>query len=273
VTAVANPALNAFVAQLGEELLLAQVVIRRAGCVYELRHEADGRRGVAELRTVPVSELRALALHTAGGAFRPLKSAPNLQTGWRAVAQNDEELESALHQLYPGAVADWFAAKQQPAPVTHYREFTGRQTGMYRVTTMLTDEQAAQVTRACCHHRFCLKRRLWTIGALGPDAAGEKSSIPCLEPCAILLEFARKALRMEQENQATGTVAADDPEALQTALETALETALKATTATEREADFDSPRNPRRLQLEIEKLKSSSPQPGPDDESRERRPG
>jgi hypothetical protein len=217
-----------------------------------LRHASDRRRAKTELRLTPVTELRSLAMHTASGAFRPLKSAPNLQAGWRAAAQGDEELESAVHQLYPGAIADWFAAQQQPAPVTHYREFTGRQTGMYRVTTMLTDEQAAQMTRACCHRRFCLKRRLWTVGRLEADAAREKSLIPCLEPCAILLEFARKTLRMEQEEKESVSLPAVEPEMVQAALEIALDGSPSAV----KEADFDSPANPRRLQLVLEKLKS-----------------
>lgn len=254
VTAVANPALKAFIAQLSDELLLGQVVIRRAERGYELRHETDRQRASEELRLTPVSELRVLALHTAAGAFRPLKSAPNLRSGWRVAAHNDEEFEAALHHLYPGAVADWFAAQQQPAPVTHYREFTNRQTGMYRVTTMLTDEQAAQVTRACCHGRFCLKRRLWTVGQLPLDAASEKSLIPCLEPCAILLEFARKALRLEQENETP-------PGSLEQ-LEAALKSVFDASTSAEREADFNSTNNPRRLQLAIEKLKPLATIPG-----------
>jgi hypothetical protein len=262
VTAVANPALKAFIAQLGDELLFAQVVIRRAERGYELCHEADRQRAPNELRLTPVSELRALALHTAAGAFRPLKSAPNLRAGWRVAAQNDEELEAVFHQLYPSAIADWFAAQQQPAPVTHYREFTNRQTGMYRVTTMLTDEQAAQVTRACCHRRICLKRRLWTVGQLPPDAASEKSLIPCLEPCAILLEFARKALRLEQENETPPTTSPGSLEAL----EAAMETALKAPGSDQREADFNSPNNPRRLQLAIEKLNLLATKPGSRDE-------
>jgi hypothetical protein len=248
---VANPALKAFIAQLGDELLFAQIIIRRAGRGYELRHEADRQRAPNELRLTPVSELRSLALRTATGAFRPLKSAPNLQSGWRVAAAKAEELEAALHHLYPGAIADWFAAQQQPAPVTHYREFTNRQTGMYRVTTMLTDEQAAQMTRACCHRRFCLKRRLWIVGQLPPDAPGEKSVIPCLEPCAILLEFARKALRLEQEKE---TSPATSPGSWR-AVEAAMEAALDAPASTEREADFNSPNNPRRLQLVIEKMR------------------
>lgn len=262
MTAVANPALQAFIAQLGDELHFAQIVIRRAGHGYELRHESDCARAPEELRLTAVSELRPLALHTAAGAFRPLKSAPNLQSGWRVAAHNDEELETGLHHLYPGAVADWFAAQQQPAPVTHYREFTNRQTGMYRVTTMLTDEQAAQMTRACCHRRFCLKRRLWTVGQLPSDRAGEKSAIPCLEPCAILLEFARKALRLEQENETPQATSPGNMEAL----EAAMKTALDAPASVEREADFNSPNNPRRLQLAIEKLKPLAAMPGSGDE-------
>lgn len=255
MTVVTNPALQAFVAQLGDELLLAQVLIRRAGRGYELRHEADRQRAPGELRLAPLPELRALAQLTASGAFRPLKSAPNLQSGWRAQLADDAELDAALQQLYPGAVADWFAAQKPPAPITHYREFTERQTGMYRITTMLTDEQAAQVTRACCHRRFCLKQRLWTVGRLGADGAKEKSLIPCLEPCAILLEFARQAVRIEQDKKAPVALS---PSELKT-LEAALEKALKAPSSGEREADFSSPANLRRLQLELEKLQSSIP--------------
>ena len=262
MTAVANPALQAFIAQLGDELLFAQVVIRRAGRGYELRHESDRLRAPEELRLTLVAELRSLALHTANGAFRPLKSAPNLQSGWRLAAENDAGLEAALHHLYPGAIADWFAAQNQPPPVTHYREFTGRQTGMYRVTTMLTDEQAVQMTRACCHRRFCLKRRWWSVGGLEPDAYGDKSLIPCLEPCAILLEFARKALRVEQEKKVPVPLSPGELETLQAALETVLD----APPCAGREADFNSPANPRRLQLALEKLTPLAPPPGSSDE-------
>jgi hypothetical protein len=69
---------------------------------------------------------------------------------------------------------------------------------MYRITQMLDDAQAREVIRACCNAGCCLKRRLWTVESLAPDAPAEKSEIPCWEPCAILLESARKAVRVEQ---------------------------------------------------------------------------
>ena len=97
---------------------------------------------------------------------------------------------------------------------------------------------------------------------MGPDAAEEKSLIPCLEPCAILLEFARKALRLEQEEKVAVSVSPGEVETLQAALEMAPSAPLSA----EREADFNSPANPRRLQLALEKLKPLALRTGSSDE-------
>lgn len=256
MAAVNNPALAAFCALLTPELLLAQVLVRRLAAGFELRHVNDREAGAGTLRLVSASELRALANHTAAGEFRPIKAAPNLRAGWRCCGASDAELELALSQLYPGAIADWFTARQSVPPVTHYRDFTARQTGMYRITTMLTDAQAGQMIRACCDARFCLKRRLWTVDGLAPDAADAKSLVPCLEPCAVLLEFARKAVRIEQEEgKPTITLA---PSELASLL-TALETALAHPSAGLREADLAAADNPRRLQLLREKLQGFAP--------------
>ena len=254
-SALAHPALEQFTARLGEELLLAQVLIRRAARGFELRHAEDRATAASDLRLVQLSETRALAQSTARGAFRPLKSAPNLPRGWRLAVADDAELETALNQLYPGAVADWHAAQSAQPPVTHYREFTRRQTGMYRITQLLNDAQAGAMIAACCAPQFCLKRRLWTVEGLAPDTAGGKSLIPCLEPCAVLLEFARTAMRLEQEEKARLDLAPSEAASVRAALETA----LRHPEAALREADFAAPGNPRRLQLLLEKIK---PAPG-----------
>jgi len=245
-----NPALEKFVALLDDEMTLAQIVIRRAGGGFELRHIADQDAAPESLRFLPLAELRVHVQSTKEGTFRPLKSAPNLASGWRAVAANNAELDVALGHIYPGAIVDWFAAQSTPAPVTHYREFTERQTGMYRITTMLDDEQAAAMIRACCHQRFCLKRRLWTVDGLDPDSSDAKSVIPCLEPCAVLLEFARKAARLEQEDKVPAALGSGDLKAIQVALVSS----AAQPSSTEREADFSSPGNPRRIQLALEKV-------------------
>jgi len=251
-----NPALTAFCALLKDELLLAQVRVRRQPAGFDLRHVLDRDAADATLKLTPVTDLRALANHTVTGEFRPIKAAPNLRSGWLCHAASEAELEFALNQLYPGALADWFAVQQPTPPVTNYRDFTARQTGMYRITTMLTDAQAAQVIRACCDGRFCLKRRLWTVPGLTPDTADAKSLIPCLEPCAVMLEFARKAVRIEQEeNKPPLTLAPSEVASILGALETA----LAHPPTGQREADLSAASNPRRLQLLREKLQGFAP--------------
>lgn len=202
VSTVPNPALEFFAARITTELVLAEVLLRRVADGFDLRHVADRDAASGHaLREMRVSELREIAQFTEQKQFRPLKSAPTLRRGWHCVARDLAELEEALRHLYPGAVADWFAARQPRPPVTHYREFTSRQTGMYRITTMLSDAQVAEVTRACCDKQFCLKQRLWTVEGLPPDDPAEKSLIACLEPCAVLLEFARTVVRKEQQGK------------------------------------------------------------------------
>jgi len=228
-----NPALTSFLAAFDAETVFGQVLIRRFAHGFELRHVADRGVSAEGLELLTVSSLRALAQFTSAGAFRPLKSAPNLRHGWRVWADQCA-LELALNHLYPGAVADWFAARLNPPPVTSYRQFTARQTGMYRITTMLNDSIAGAAIRACCHADFCLKRRFWSVQGLAPDAPEQKSAIPCLEPCAILLEFARKVARLEQEDK--GPI--QPPPTADTNVA---------------ESDFDAPNNPRRVRFALEK--------------------
>ena len=259
MSAFTNPALNAFAAAIGTRFVLAQVVIRPTPSGFELRHVANEARAAESLELVTVEATRALAQHTASGAFRPLKSAPNLRTGWRVLTRELADLGTALDQLYPGAVSDWFAAQSDPPPATHYRDYVNRQTGMYRIAQMLDDAQAGRMIRANCASEFCLKRRFWTVEGLPADSAETKSAIPCLEPCALLLEFARKAMRLEQEPALPLKIAVSEAGVL----EAALKLALQQPPTDAREADFSSDSNPRRIKLLLEKL-AATPRPTPE---------
>lgn len=244
-----SPAVTAFAALVQPELVLAEVWVHDTGGKYELRHVRDRVSDASALRDVSVEELRAVAQNTATGEFRPIKAAPTLVSGWRAVARNAADLGRALDHLYPGALADWLAVQAGPPPVTHYREYTGRQTGMYRLTQLLSDEQAGRMIAACCGARFCLKRRWWTVPGLAPDTPEGKSLIPCLEPCAVLLEFARKAMRMEQGESAA--MREDDLETIEEALVLALERPAESG----REGDFGAALNPRRIEWLLSKVR------------------
>jgi hypothetical protein len=202
-----NQALKAFVSQMAVEVVFAQVLIRKLATGYELLHLEDRAAAAGTLRVVKPDDARSLAQFTAAGEFRPLKAAPTLQRGWRIETLTDARLEQALNGLYPGALADWHAAQSPDPPVTDYRACAERQSGMYRITAKLSDAQAAVVISRSCDAANCLKRRLWLVTGLERDPAGAKSLIPCLEPCAVLLEQARKAARAELDGTCAGTEA------------------------------------------------------------------
>ena len=238
-----NPAIEAFLATLPEALDFAQVIVSRRAHAFELRHVADRKASDADLELMTVGDLRGLANYTADGAFRPLKSAPTLRSGWRVLVPDASDLAMALDHLYPGALADWYALREGKAKGIAYRDYVNRQTGMYRITQLLNDEQVADVAKAVCAPQFCLKQRLWHGPVAVPDEQAQKSVIPCLEPCPMLLEFARKSMRMERDEKATVQVCEGDLSTLLAAVDKALSTGQ----ANEREADFAAAGNPRRL--------------------------
>lgn len=250
-----NPAIQAFVLQIGAGLAFGQVWVQRESRGYELRHRDDQNKDRGDLRKLNAVEIRQLSQFTEAGVFRPLKGSPDLPSGWRLEATTPMDLDFALAQLYPGSVADWFATQQHADAAIHYREYTGRQTGMYRVTAQVTDAQARNIARACCNVRFCLKRRLWTVPGLDVDTVADKSMIPCLEPCPVLMEFARKAARIDQEEPLAPALLPEEVRSVMALIE--LAGSLPSNT---RQADFSDPLNPRRLMLLLQKL-SEAPAP------------
>ncbi|MBM3876397.1 MAG: hypothetical protein FJ386_06725 [Verrucomicrobia bacterium] len=200
MSAFENPALAAFVARLGGERVVAQVRVRREATGFEVRHADDRDTPAEALERVSAWNARDLAQAAVGGDFRPLKSAPTLRRGWRILVRDAGELGVALDRLYPGAVADWFASTAADVPVTNWTEFTARQSGMYRITTLLGGPSLAALVAETCAPARCLKRRLWCAPSAPADGDAGKSLIPCLEPCALMLEAARARVRVEQDS-------------------------------------------------------------------------
>src|SRR5688572_19614734 len=254
---IPNPAMEAFVGAIGAEKVWGQILIQPSQRGYTTRHVADRSVPAEQLKRIGLSDARKLAMFTGAGQFRPLRAAPDLPGGWLLICAGAGDLWRALQEFYPGSVADWFAVQNGVAP-TNYREFTARQSGMYRITQLLTDPQAASVARAACHPRFCLKQRLWTVTGLEVDSSTSKSEIPCLEPCAVLLELARKASRIEQEEKLNVQFSRSDLESFLAAAEIAVNNGL----AGERTGNIGAAANPRRLQLLLEKFKDEPGQAG-----------
>ncbi len=250
---IGNPFLSALLEANPLPMDFIQVRIEQETPGLALRHIGDVGKDPSQLQSVELNDLAGLAEVTIYGVFRPNKAAPNLQQGWRCASLTPAELQEALEHLYPGAVADWYAARQVPPPCTPFREFIQRQTGIYRGIRSVSDTQAAEIVRAGCSPKFCLRRRLWTAPGLEPDSRGTKSVIPCLDPCGLLLESARRHARILQEPTTRLDLASGDLDSL----EAALSRAIEHPTPEVREGDSANPANPRRLLFVLNQIRSA----------------
>ena len=187
---------------------IGQVAIFSTPGGWELRHVDDADEDSASLKTAthPI-DAREWAKRDDSGAFRPLKGAPTLAHGWRLILPTADAVREALDHLYPAAIGSWLRFFSGQAAAVPLRETLDRQTGMYRITALLTDEQAAEVVqRTCDLDRCCRRRIVWPLRP-GVPVAGlpeEKTSIAaregeipilCLEGCNWLIAKARTYLK------------------------------------------------------------------------------
>ena len=191
------------------ESRIGQVVVSRRGIGWELRHEADAQlTALTEHRGANAA--RALANLDDQGAYRPLKTAPNLRRGWVLLAEDLTQLRKAIEAFYPAMVGVWLAKCAGKLEAVPLRETLSRQTGMYRVTQKISDEQAqGLIGRTCDPQRGCLKTILWQIApevpitSLPPEKfrAPEENHLPlwCQEACNLLVAGARKVVKGEAE--------------------------------------------------------------------------
>lgn len=150
---------------------------------------------------------REIAACDDAGAFRPLKTAPNLKHGWCLHLQDDADLRTALDWFYPAALGflqHWQAGQLQPV---HLRETLGRQTGMYRFVNTIRDDQAHRMVACECDAKSkCLRRITWQLESNQPLeglAAAKRAPEPgvsftagelpllCVEACTHLVSAAR----------------------------------------------------------------------------------
>ena len=205
----------------GPPVCFGELLLSAPGAGYELRHRADRARPADDLVCHDDPEAAfGLSLTDDAGNYRPLKTAPNLRRGWRLVVPDAAALRLALGGFYPGRAGAWRSFRQGALATTPLRETLNRQTGMYRVTGKLTDDQAdALVGRFCRSGGGCLRTILWrrdaAVGAaastrLPPekfDPAHDQTErgkdgvvfVPllCQEACNLLVAEARRVVKGE----------------------------------------------------------------------------
>lgn len=173
------------------------------GSDFTLRHEADEGRDDLVLHTSP-ADARVIARYDAEGNFRPLKTAPNLKRGWLLEAGSLEGMELALEFFYPAALGMWLShlrGRLQPTPL---RKTLDRQTGMYRITQLLKDDQASELVARCCNSDGgCLRTILWDLAPVHAitslpaskfsleDLPTNRIPLLCRELCNLVVAAAR----------------------------------------------------------------------------------
>ncbi len=178
-------------------LRIGQIQIRPVGEGFHLCHIEDVHCEDLERFRDP-DAAPSLALTDDAGAYRPLKTAPNLRHGWRLEVASLRDLRLALDFFYPAALGNWRARlvqKLQPVP---FRATVNRQTGMYRITGKITDEQAEELVGLVCR-KGCLRNILWSVS---PETPSPSPTLPdkeipllCGEGCNLLVAAARKIVK------------------------------------------------------------------------------
>ena len=189
------------------------VVDRSEDGSFRLSHRDDSGR--AELTLYRDAEAAvAIAQYDDTGSYRPLKTAPNLRHGWLLVLPDAQAVRMAVDLFYPGRVPAYIAWRRGTLRTTPLRETLERQSGMYRVTAKITDEQANElVGNLCRSDGGCLRTIQWKRDSAGKtpstllppekfnpahDQTGRgEPALPliCQEACNILVAEGRKIVK------------------------------------------------------------------------------
>jgi len=200
----------------GDRVCIGQISIERSDRDFVLCHRDDlGRR---DLHDYPAENAREIARFDDAGNYRPLKTAPDLRHGWRLEIVDLTKLRRALDYFYPGRLAMFAEWKENRLTTTTLRETLDRQSGMYRVSAKISDEQINDlVGRFCRSNDGCLRTILWKRDAAGASASSQlparkfdpafdqtghgESAIPllCQEACNLLVAEARKIVKIESK--------------------------------------------------------------------------
>lgn len=190
------------------QLQIGQVqVCQNAAGHYRLTHLQDANNADLETYTDPEAA-RSIANVDHTGAFRALKSAPTLKGGWALELPDLANVIRALNYFYPAAVGLAMQQAKEKLHAVPLRQTLGRQTGMYKFTNTIRDDQAGPMVSRVCADQNCMRRILWDLTVDQPLAAPEKrnkscatGTLPllCIEACTHIVGEARKLAKKNFE--------------------------------------------------------------------------
>ena len=176
---------------------IGEVLISKIENGFSLSHEQDSAASDLQIFSSP-DDATEIARWDDNGEYRPLKTAPNLRHGWELRLDSMESLRLALDLLYPAALGNWRAVLLGEKIAPPLRETLNRQTGMYRITGLLTRDEATQILGSLCRPG-CLRQILWPVetGEEVPQANTPEGRIPlfCTNVCSLFLGKARETVK------------------------------------------------------------------------------
>lgn len=187
------------------ELAITTTVAADGTRRYEVRHVDDSDADAAALTThSDPFDARDIGTLDADGRYRPLRTAPSLQSGWIFPDLTADEVYEAVEAFYPATVVNWHREQRGELDIDHWRDEQDRQSGIYNLITVLPDEAVEWAAAACCDDSQCLKRREWQLSEEEPlDAEGGDGVFPCREPCSMVVAAGREWAKLEREDTRT----------------------------------------------------------------------
>ena len=209
---------------------IGQVLIRAEPEGWRLFHQADEAAAGTGTLTLhrAATAARDLARNDVSGNFRPIKSAPTLKPGWELLLTTSTALHQAIDYLYPAALGNWIRYRDGQLPPRNLKEMLGRQTGMYRITGLLREDEAQQLVARICQDGACSRRILWTWDETTPwhtlptckttCPREEEHAIPalpllCTDVCPLLVSPARTVVKDRLKAEASVLAASGPPAA------------------------------------------------------------
>lgn len=178
-------------------LHIGQILIATSPEGFTLRHESDSTSPNLQTFLSP-EDAHEIARWDSRGEYRPLKTAPNLRRGWKLKLPSLDALHLALDAFYPAALGNWRAVLLGEKIAPPLRETLNRQTGMYRITGLLTRDEASGLSAKLCA-AGCLRQILWPIESsdTAPHPAEPPGHIPlfCANICSLFLGEARATVK------------------------------------------------------------------------------
>ena len=213
--------LDSLVAEKFSRIGQLEIVSSEKGFV--LCHRDDAGR--TDLKNYEIDDVLEIAKFDDARNYRPLKTAPNLRHGWKIFARDLFQVEQVIDAIYPGRIAVLHAFKSGQLTTTSLRQTLNRQSGMYRVSAKISDEQIdGLVGNFCRSDGGCLRTILWKRDAgdeipssklplekfdpavdqylsvkrpRSATAATESVPLLCQEACNLLVAACRDAVKME----------------------------------------------------------------------------